>query len=696
MKKFLMLSFIFLLPVLIFSISFDNNYFIENPALAVRNGFGLQTYYSSPTDYGFCLGVLNSRLFYLNKNFSYSTALGFNGFYIGYDSKGIYGAAYKNNNFYVGLDALTKDITKIPSSVLSFQTGFNYDPMYMDLKLTKSSTITYKIGGGINLGRFNIDLTYSPKDFMSVGLFYQDRFFGFGGDYILKYGALKNTPYYRVYLNLGNWFPRAIKEDYFLFYSIDSIDKPLDPIVFAINRASDDPKCKGILVRISNLKESLLNLGRIEELRSALENFKGKGKKVIFYINGDSTFATYYLASCATRIYMPPLSNLYSLGYTLNIYKYGDLLKNIGINIQEITAGKYKSTMHSTMPQLSEDQKDAMIKLVQSIENKSIYDISKDRAIDPVTLENFMNGQMLDANVAKSNKLIDNVGYFSDALDEFSNLVMKNLLPYYPNQSKLFEKNVYILPIFGTIVQGPDSTFNSYVTDEWVVNRLTKIEKDPNAAAVILRIDSPGGSAAACEHIWRKLDELRRRGIYTVASMSGVAASGGYYIASGCDTIVANPMTITGNIGVVYQIVDYSSLLNKLKIREYTIKTGFYDDMYNGTRPLTPDERAKIQKVVDNSYDLFLKRVSQGRRIPFDDLKTIADGKIYTGSMAASKNVRLVDSTGGLGKAIDIVENYLNASDLNLIYINTMPNWLRIITDFINPKEFLNDGLYFY
>ncbi len=698
----LIIVILFLFPVLIFSISFQNDYFIENPALASRFGVGVQTYYSSPTDYAFCLGLLSSRLIYKNGKYSYSTALGLNGFSIGYGSEGLYGIAYKNDNFYLGLLDSTQHITRLSSSTFSLHTGVSYDPFYLDAKTSLEGTkLSYSLGGGLTLNGFNLDFDYSPKDFLSVGAFYQNKFIGFGGDYILKYGSLENIPYYRIYFSIGNWVePR--KNSYFIFASIDSKTESLlsknsyiDKIILSLNNYSKDTYCKGILMRLGFLDDSLLNLGMIEELRSSIGNFKNSGKKVIFYLESDSSFLTYYLATAGTKIYMPPLSNLYSLGYTLNIYKWGDFLRMLGIDVQEITAGKYKSTFHSNVSQLSEEQKDGVKKIVQSVYDRALYDISKDRAIDPVTLENFMNGRMVSATVAQDNKLIDSVGYFADALNEFNGIEEKNFIPNFKSNNGLFAKNVYILPISGTIAQGGDFSLPGYTTDEWAVNRLSQIENDPNVGAVILRINSPGGSAIASEHIWRKLDELRRRGIYTIASMEGVAASGGYYIASGCDTIVANPMTITGNIGVVYQIVDYSSLLNKLKIREYTIKTGFYDDMYNGTRPLTPDERSKIQQVVNYSYNLFLKRVSQSRRIPLKDMQSIADGKIYTGKMALSKDIKLVDYLGGLNKAIDLAKNYVN-SGINLVYIQSTPSIVDYIRNFFEPFNILSDGLYMY
>ncbi len=696
MYKFLLI--LLLVPIFIFGIAFQNNYFISNPALAFRMGAGVQTYYSSPTDYGFSLALLSSRLFYINGKFSYSTSLGLNGFFAGYDSKGIYGLAYKNDNFYLGLSDTTKNITKFSSSVFALQTGVNFNQFYLRSQLTsKKASITYSIGGGVNLYNLNLDVNYSPKDFLSFGAFYQGKYVGFGGDYILKYNPLKTLSSYRLYLSFGNWVETK-KEPYFLYASFDSKTfKNLDAITLALNRFKNDPYCKGMLVRIGNVKVPFTDLGVIEEIRTSIKNFRAKGKRVIFYLDGDSTFATYYLASAGDKIYMPPLSNLYGLGYYINVYKIGGFFKMLGINIDEITAGKYKSTFHSDTEQLSEQQKDDVNKLVQSIYDRAVYDISQDRAIDPVTLENFMNGQIIDSQIAKSNKLIDNVAYFSDALNEFPNLEMKNFSPYIkPSSRSIFSKDVYVLPISGIIVNGGDFVFPGYVTDEWVVNRLSEIESDPNAGAVILRINSVGGSAIASEHIWRKLDELRRHGIFTVASMEGVAASGAYYIASGCDTIIANPMTITGNIGVVYQMVDYSQLLKKLNIREYTIKTGYYNDMYSGTRPLTPDERDKIQKIVNNSYDLFLKRVSQGRRIPLKDLQTIADGKIYTGTMASKNNVKLIDSLGGLNKALSAAKNYLNDSNPNLIYINYSLSIFDRIKNILNPAKFLQDGVFMY
>jgi hypothetical protein len=274
----------------------------------------------------------------------------------------------------LGLLDSTQNITKLASSIFSVQTGVNLDSVYLNAKVSLEGTeLSYSIGGGLNFNDLNLNVNYSPKDFLSLGAFYQNKFIGLGGDYILKYGSFKNVPYYKVYLSLGNWVEPK-KVPYFIFAPIDSKTENLitknsyiDKIILSLNNYSNDSYCKGLLIRLGNLNDSLLDLGTVEEFRSSIEKFKKSGKKVIFYLESDSSFLTYYLATSGTKIYMPPLSNLYSLGYTLNIYKWGDFFKMLGIDVQEITAGKYKSTFHSDLSQLSEEQKDGVKKIVQSV-----------------------------------------------------------------------------------------------------------------------------------------------------------------------------------------------------------------------------------------------------------------------------------------------------------------------------------------
>ncbi len=211
---------------------------------------------------------------------------------------------------------------------------------------------------------------------------------------------------------------------------------------------------------------------------------------------------------------------------------------------------------------------------------------------------------------------------------------------------------VAIIPITGTIVSGrvTPGLFSPGTGSEEVMERLRQAARDPAVKAVVLRLNSPGGTAAGAQEIAAEVDNLRRSGKKVVVSMGDAAASGAYWIASRADKIVANPGTLTGSIGVIMQTQDLQGLYNKLGINTRTFKSGPYKDMGSPSRPVTPEERNIFQGMVDDIYDQFLRAVSEGRKMELDRVRKLADGRVYTGRQA--QKLGLVDELGNLRDAV--------------------------------------------
>lgn len=219
---------------------------------------------------------------------------------------------------------------------------------------------------------------------------------------------------------------------------------------------------------------------------------------------------------------------------------------------------------------------------------------------------------------------------------------------------KLKQQGVAVVYIYGPISVAQQETpmpFWGFGSDR-VVARLKKIRKDPNVKAIVLRINSPGGSVAAVQEIYQEVEKIKKQGKKVVVSMGDVAASGGYYVASIADKIVANPGTITGSIGVIAQLGNVEELFKKIGVKIEVIKSGKHKDIGSASRPMTQQERKILQDLINSAYEQFLQAIVKGRNMPYEEIKKLADGSIYTGQQA--KENGLIDELGNLEEAINL------------------------------------------
>lgn len=209
---------------------------------------------------------------------------------------------------------------------------------------------------------------------------------------------------------------------------------------------------------------------------------------------------------------------------------------------------------------------------------------------------------------------------------------------------------VAVIRLTGPIAFNQETPLISGATTEQTLRDLERAEKDRSIKAVVLRIDSPGGSAAASQELYSQVLRLKKSGKKVVASLGDTAASGGYYVAAACDRIVANPATITGSIGVIAQVPNLQELYRKIGISQQTFKSGEHKDMLSPNRPLTPEEAEIMQRIIDDTYEQFLRAVATGRHLSIERVRALADGRIYTGLQA--KRLGLVDALGGEREAV--------------------------------------------
>jgi len=448
----------------------------------------------------------------------------------------------------------------------------------------------------------------------------------------------------------------------------------------AIQAAAKSDKIKGIFLNVTNLDAGTATL---EELRSELLRFKKSGKFVVAYAEMYSELG-YYLASVADKIYLPPSGILEFNGIHTELIFFKRLLDKLQIEPEVFKVGQYKSAVE---PFIADGMSDANRRQISTLLN-SVYDhmlaeIGEARGIASSRLHEIADDMLVrNPEDALSYGLITDIGYKDEAesfMKEQIGLSAEETVSYTDYWSMLDLSDAYsgldkdkvaVIYAVGDIQdgKGDDRTIGS----ETMMDELKKAREDSSIKAIVLRINSPGGSALASDVIWREV-ALTRKVKPVIASMGDVAASGGYYIAAGCDSIVAEATTITGSIGVFGVLFNGKDFLNdKLYISTDREKTGKYADIGSFTRPLNNQERVIIQKEVEDVYTKFLTVVAEGRNMDTAYVNTIAQGRVWSGSDAETK--KLVDKQAGLDTAVEIAAGMAGVESYQLVHLPERPN----------------------
>ncbi|MFM7021563.1 MAG: signal peptide peptidase SppA [Flavobacteriales bacterium] len=426
--------------------------------------------------------------------------------------------------------------------------------------------------------------------------------------------------------------------------------------------AEQDPLVKGVLLDFSGLSTGVAN---IEELRNELLRFKKSGKKVYSYSNGYGQ-SDYYLASCADSIWLNPQGGIEFKGLSMKYLFFKNLLAKLGVKAEIFRQGKYKSAIEpfelDSMSTASEEQSSA---LLHSIWDDILAKISKNRKTNATNLNAIADSLiLLNALQAKANHLIDGM-YYRDqveaqlakasskkqplvALTAYLNTKQNPIEEIESDENK--KKQIAILYAEGEIIDGKGN--KEQIGDVTFMNELKKIREDSNIKALVIRINSPGGSALASENILREV-ELVKKVKPVVISMGNVAASGGYYIACKADAIVAQPNTITGSIGVFGMMFNMRELLeDKIGVSFDGVNTNKHSDFPSINREVNAKEKEIIQKEIALVYDVFKQRVASGRMLSVAMVDSLGRGRVWSGIDA--KKIGLIDELGGLEDAIAI------------------------------------------
>jgi protease-4 len=438
----------------------------------------------------------------------------------------------------------------------------------------------------------------------------------------------------------------------------------------AIDHAKDDSKIKGIYLEVSYPGAGFSSL---EEIRESLLDFRKSGKWVIAY-NEVMSEGAYYLASAADKIYLNPNGEVEFNGLTVEIGFYKRLFNKLEIKPEVFRVGEYKSAVEPfLLEKMSNENRLQLTELVNSIYDHVLTRVAEARDIPRAKLEEISDKMLVQsAKAALDLGLIDSLVY----KDQFDDVLMSKLgvekykdikFIQYGKYRKSFsdrrssKNEIAVIVAEGAIMPGEAKQSERVIAADTFVEEIRKARENDNVKAIVLRVNSPGGEFRASDMIWREI-QLAKKVKPVIASMSDYAASGGYYIAMGCDTIVAQPSTITGSIGIFGMMFDMSDFLrNKIGITFDEVRTGEYGDMITFTRPLTEAEKRFWQRDLEEHYETFTGKAAEGRNMNIDDLKKVASGRVWTGDQAL-KN-KLVDVLGGFNDAIKIAARKAKIED---------------------------------
>jgi len=446
----------------------------------------------------------------------------------------------------------------------------------------------------------------------------------------------------------------------------------------AINAAASDPAVKFIYMKPDGVSGGT---AQIEEFRKALKNFRNSGKAIVSYIESPGN-GSYYLASVSDKIFMTPHDGAMNMftGLSSQMIFLKDLLDKVGVNVQLIRHGKYKSAGEMFVRNSSSKENlEQNTEMVESLWGTWASEIAESRGISTEKLNGIINN--LELNFPTDwveNGLVDELLNYNQLEDKLCDLFVAekyedvkgiSLNDYATLKNTVnfkAKKKVAVIYATGDIVDG-DAKEN--VAGNRFAKIISDVRKDSSVYAVVLRVNSPGGSVLASEKIKAELD-LLRESKPIIASYGDYAASGGYWISANCDKIYSNASTLTGSIGVFSMIPDLGDVVkDKLHVTITPVNSNEHSDMYNGFRPLNQKELDYMQASVENIYDKFTKLVSEGRGMPVARVDEIAQGRVWTGADAIG--IGLVDEIGTIEDAINYaalsIEGVTGVQDVQVV-----------------------------
>ena len=458
----------------------------------------------------------------------------------------------------------------------------------------------------------------------------------------------------------------------------------LSTLIKSLKLAKDNDNITGVYLDCRGMASGMSSL---YELRNAIVDFK-KSKKFVYAFGDEGIMQSdYYLASAADSIFLNPEGSVDVHGLGASTPYFKTLLDKAGVEMQVVRVGTFKSAVEPFMlSEMSDANREQQEHYLGSLWSELSKAMAESRKIAPETFSQLTDSVMMTMSTEEllKNKIIDNVCYrteMEDKLRRKTDVEMKDDLRLItPSELALtdnavkYENNIIAVVYATGEIDGSSSVpgmAEEGIDSESLAALLRELQYDENVKALVLRVNSPGGSAFGSEVIWKAIEDFKKSGKPVAVSMSDYAASGGYYISSGAQRIFAEPTTITGSIGIFGMVPNASNLINNtlgVKFEEVTTnKNAIAGTIY---KPLSESQKAALQRMVERGYDLFTRRCAVGRNVSQDSIKSIAEGRVWDGVTA--KNIGLVDEFGGLQAAIDWVAKKANLG--NDYSVATLPN----------------------
>ncbi|MEJ2079511.1 MAG: signal peptide peptidase SppA [Acidobacteriota bacterium] len=447
-----------------------------------------------------------------------------------------------------------------------------------------------------------------------------------------------------------------------------------------LESAAHDDRVTAVYLEIS---PTTADWAQIEEMREMLHRFRASGKKVISFLAVDiATEKEVYLAAAADQVFMNPTSGFLVNGLMAQVTFMKRTLEMLHVKPDFIQFKEYKSAETYSRDQMTQPIRDMLTSLITSIQDQFAKGLSDDRNIESKALQDLMTRGLFPADVGKEAGLIDELGYINEVraalsqaagTEEYHGLSLGDYLdslPEYLGPASARTRIAYVGAV-GTIVTGRSESVADLLGAASLGATLRDLQHDSSISGVILRVNSPGGSAVASDMIWEEVRQLEQAGKPVIVSMSGVAGSGGYYISMPARRIVAQPSTLTGSIGVIFGKFDLSGLYKLLGMDIERIKLEPNSDIFSLTSSLSPEQQQLVKGWMAQTYQTFVSKAAEGRHQAFDAMEAKARGHVYTGAQAVDEG--LVDTLGGITAAISQMKDVLGLAPSDRIRLELYP-----------------------
>ncbi len=465
-----------------------------------------------------------------------------------------------------------------------------------------------------------------------------------------------------------------------------------------LEKAVVDERIKGVILEIGMLQSGY---GKRQELRNLIQTFKQSDKPIYAYLSSELSFTgDYYVASACDSVFMPHASNLFLTGVSSEVTFYKGFFDKIGVDAEFVHVGKYKNAPDAyTREDMSDAQRSVLENLVNRYYRDILVKISKSRHLEESAIESIVNDKTgLTAADAKQLGLIDAPLSFSEIvakLDKNDNTLHRLPAEIYADipASSLGIRNkthIAVIHCSGLIASGgnsDDALMGTVSGSRSLARYLEEASSSNLTKAIVLRIDSPGGSASASEQIWQAIKKAGDKKPI-VASISDYGASGGYYIATAADTILAAPASLVGSIGIFAGKFNVQELYKKLGLNEAHVNRGRHADIFSLVRPWSASERAIVKRLIVDFYKDFVKKVADGRDMEYEHAESLAQGRVYTGDAAV--NNRLLDGEGYFYTAIETAKEMAgidSATSVRLVYYPEKKSLLNEVFKTVQAKE---------